>query len=110
VYLHLARSMPGDLAVFGITPHNIPGAPLAETRIEDMAGFYVSEMRIKQPRGPYLLGGLCAGGVISYEMALQLLHAGETVEVVALLDAATPQALKRRDQPFGRLKRAIAKE
>ena len=110
VYLHLARSMPCDLAVFGITPRNIPGAALAETRIEDMAGFYVSEVRIKQPRGPYLLGGLCAGGVISYEMASQLLHAGETVELVALLDAATPQALKRREQRFGRLKQTLVKE
>jgi thioesterase domain-containing protein len=69
--------------------------PLAHTRIEDMARFYIDEMRNKQPRGPYMLGGLCAGGVIAYEMASQLKSAGETVTLVALLDAAKPRARKR---------------
>jgi thioesterase domain-containing protein len=101
--------MPSDLGVFGITPLSTEGVPLAETRIEDMADFYVREVRTKQPRGPYLLGGLCAGGVIAYEMASQLLHSGENVELVALLDAATPQAPKRRQQRFRRLKQALAK-
>ena len=77
-----------------------------------MAAFYVEQVRNMQPLGPYLLGGLCAGGVIAYEMALQLLHAGEIVELVALLDAAKPQAPKRRwrvtKQRFGRLKQALA--
>src|SRR5580704_15333032 len=63
-----------------------------------MAQFYLKEMRSKQPRGPYMLGGLCAGGVIAYEMALQLKSAGETVKLVALLDAAKPRARKRRGQ------------
>jgi thioesterase domain-containing protein len=109
VYLNLAGRLPGDLAVFGITPRNMPGIPLAGTRIEDIASFYVKEVRNKQPLGPYLLGGFCAGGVIAYEMASQLLYAGDIVDLVALLDAATPQAFKRREQRFGRLKQALAK-
>lgn len=96
LYSSLARRMPDDVAVFGVAPHAIPRVPLAHTRIEDMAGFYIDEVRKKQPHGPYLLGGLCAGGVIAYEMALQLSQAGEPIELVALLDAATPQAPKRR--------------
>ena len=112
LYVNLARSMPDDLAVFGIAPRSIAGVPLAHTRIEDMVGFYVQEMRKKQPRGPYILGGLCAGGVIAYEMASQLLRAGEIVKLVALLDAATPQAAKLRwriaRQRLGGLQRALA--
>ena len=38
------------------------------------------------------VGGMCAGGVIAYEMAVQLISLGETVKLVALLDAATPHA------------------
>jgi thioesterase domain-containing protein/acyl carrier protein len=95
LYLNLARRMPNDLAVIGIEPRRIPGVPLAHTRIEDMAAFYIGEVRKKQPHGPYLLAGMCAGGVIAYEMASQLVHAGESVELVALLDAVTPQAPKR---------------
>jgi len=95
LYLNLARRMPNDLAVIGIEPRRLPGVPLAHTRVEDMAAFYIEEVRKKQSHGPYLLAGMCAGGVIAYEMASQLVEAGESVELVALLDAVTPQAPKR---------------
>ena len=112
LYLNLAHSMPSDLAVFGIEPDRTEGVPLAHGRIEDMAAFYIDQVRRKQPRGPYRLGGMCAGGVIAYEMASQLVRAGEPVEFVALLDAATPQATKwpRRiaRQRLGRVAQAFA--
>ncbi|MGA6974376.1 MAG: thioesterase domain-containing protein [Candidatus Binatus sp.] len=112
LYLNFARRMPDDLAVFAIEPRRIARVPLAHASIEDMAAFYVEEVRKKQPSGPYLLGGLCAGGVIAYEMASQLVRAGETVELVALLETATPKApMKRgriREQRLNRLKEAIA--
>jgi oxalate---CoA ligase len=111
LYLNLARRMPDDLAVFGIEPRRVAAGPLAHTTIEGMAAFYLEEMRKKQPRGPYLLGGLCAGGVIAYEMAAQLERAGESVQLVALLDAAAPRALKRRGRiakaRLGRLQRIL---
>jgi len=87
--------MPDGVAVLGIAPRRMPGVPLAHTRIEEMARFYVEEVRKRQPTGPYLLGGLCAGGVIAFEMALQLRGAGERVGLVAILDAAKPHARKR---------------
>jgi thioesterase domain-containing protein len=112
LYMNLARRLPGDLAVFGIEPRRIAGVPLAHASIEDMATFYIEEVRKKQPHGPYLFGGMCAGGVIAYEMASQLVQAGEKVELVALLDAATPQARKKpgliTKQRLGRLKLTFA--
>ena len=69
--------------------------PLAHTSIEDMASFYISEVRKKEPYGPYLLGGMCAGGVIAYEMASQLVRSGESVELVAVLDAVLPGTQKK---------------
>jgi FkbH-like protein len=95
LYLNLARRMPGDLTVLGIEPRRIAGVPLAHTRIEDMAVCYINEIRKRQPHGPYLLGGMCAGGVIAYEIARQLSDARENIKLVALLDAATPQATIR---------------
>jgi thioesterase domain-containing protein len=112
LYLNLAHRMPSDLAVFGIEPHRMAGVPLAHARIEDMAAFYIDQVRKKQSHGPYLLGGMCAGGVIAYEMASQLVRAGERVELVAILDAATPQAAKRPGritrQRLGRMAQAFA--
>jgi thioesterase domain-containing protein len=111
LYLNLARRMPNDFTVFAFEPRRIARVPLAHTKIEDMAAFYISEMRKKQPQGPYFLGGLCAGGVIAYEIAWQLTNAGESVELVALLEAALPNAPERpgraTEQRLARLKLAI---
>jgi FkbH-like protein len=95
LYCNLARRLPDSLAVLGIEPLRIPKVPLAHTRIEDMARFYVEEVQKRQPTGPYMLGGLCAGGVIAHEMASQLTTAGEHVSLVAILDAARPHASRR---------------
>ena len=111
LYLNLARRMPNDLAVTGIEPRRIAGVPVAHARIEDMAAFYIQEIRKKQSHGPYLFAGMCVGGVIAYEMASQLVRAGERVELVALLDAVTPQAPKRAGlitkHRLGRLKQVL---
>jgi thioesterase domain-containing protein len=95
VYLNLAHRMPADLAVVGVEPFRAPRVPLAQTRVEEMAACYVEEIRRHQPTGPYLLGGLCAGGVIAFEMASQLVRAGESVECVVLLDSVRPQTPMR---------------
>jgi thioesterase domain-containing protein len=87
--------MPADLAVFGVEPLRMEGVPLAHTTIETIAAFYLQKVRTKQPYGPYLLGGMCAGGVIAFEMASQLLRSGQEVALVAVLDAAAPRAAKR---------------
>ncbi len=95
LYKNLAERMPEGMQVVGIEPRSIPSVPMAHGSIEEMAAFYIQTIRQKQSHGPYLLGGMCAGGLISYEMGLQLVRAGEVVELVAILDAATPLAPKR---------------
>ena len=95
VYLNLAHRMPANLAVIGIEPFSVAGVPLARTSVEEMAAGYVEEIRRHQPNGPYFLAGLCAGGVIAFEMASQLVRAGESVELLALLDAVRPQTPMR---------------
>jgi len=100
--------------VYGLHPLALPGAPLAQTRIPDMAAYHIAKVRSVQPRGPYLLGGMCAGAVIAFEMALQLQAQGERVALVALLDAADTQAVlqpyretrKRLQRMAGELQRA----
>lgn len=95
LYKNLAEQMPDHVAVYGIEPQSAKGIPLAHSRIEDMASAYVQTIRQRQPSGPYYVGGMCAGGVIAYEMATRLAEAGEKVELVAILDAATPDAERR---------------
>jgi thioesterase domain-containing protein len=94
LYRNLARRL-DDRPVYGIQPKARPDTPVVHTRIRDMAAHYVAEIRKRHPRGPYLLGGLCAGGVVAYEMALQLEDMGEAARLVAVFDAADVEAERR---------------
>jgi thioesterase domain-containing protein len=60
-----------------------------------MAAHHVDRIRSVQPHGPYLVGGMCAGGVLAFEIARQLQAEGEPVAMVALLDAADVAAPPR---------------
>ncbi len=70
-----------------------PGWRKGEERpdsIESMARMYITELRVLQPRGPYYLGGFCFGAIVAYEMAQQLTASGESVGLLALIDAFSP--------------------
>ncbi len=95
LYRNLALRLDTSHAVYGLQPYAMDGVPMAHTRITEMAAYHVAKVRSIQPHGPYLLGGMCAGGIIAFEMALQLQAQGERVALVALLDAADPQAVPR---------------
>jgi amino acid adenylation domain-containing protein len=90
IYLNLVRRMPPELAVYGIEPHRTHRQPIVHTRIADMAACYVRQIQRAQPEGPYYLGGMCGGGTIAHEMALQLEEAGHSVGFVALFDSVAP--------------------
>ena len=92
LYRNLAILLEKAHAVYGLQPYSRPNVPLAHTRISEMAAHHIDKIRSVQPRGPYLLGGMCAGGVIAYEIARQLQGRGERVAMVALLDAADVSA------------------
>jgi thioesterase domain-containing protein/acyl carrier protein len=87
-YAHLARHLGADQAFYGIRALGLNGECEPIVRFEVMAARYIAEMRTIQPVGPYLLGGYSLGGVIAYEMARQLVAAGDAVAMVALLDSS----------------------
>ena len=96
LYRNVANRLPASISVYGIQPERRTNIPLTFLSIEAMAASYVKTVRAEQPDGPYLLGGMCAGGLIAFEMARQLQAAGAVVERVVMMDSATPQA-ERRD-------------
>jgi amino acid adenylation domain-containing protein len=59
-------------------------------RIEALAAYYLDEIRAVQPGGPYLLGGVCSGGVLAFEMAQQLQAQGQQVALLALVEPSSP--------------------
>ena len=59
---------------------------------------FVQEIRRRQPEGPYNLGGWSAGGILAYEAAQQLAHAGYTTSNLILLDCPDPIGIQSPPQ------------
>ena len=95
LYRSLSLHLDPAHAVYGLQPYSKPDHPILHTNIEEMAAFHIASIRRIQGRGPYLIGGLCAGGLIAYEMARQLERAGDSVAMVALMDVADVAAKGR---------------
>ena len=95
LYRTLALKLDAGHAIYGLQPEMRPDGSYTYTRIVDMAAAHVRAMRSVQPEGPYLLTGLCAGGVIAFEMARQLEDAGQRVIFVGIMDAADVHAQER---------------
>ena len=98
MYRSLAQLMPDQYSVYGVVPRRLPAMPMIDLTIEQMAKSYLAEVRAIQPIGPYYLGGLCSGGVIAYEMAIQLQAMGQEVALVAIMDAIEPCAKLEKNQ------------
>lgn len=94
LYRSLALRLDPGHAVYGLEPETSRGR-YTHTRIVDMARAKVERIRSVQPNGPYLLAGLCAGGVIAFEIARQLQDAGERTLFVGLIDAADVAAKEK---------------
>ena len=91
----LYRELAQRLAARGWTVHalqavGLHGHDVPQRTVPAMAAGYVEEVRRVQPRGPYLLAGYCFGGLVVHEMTRLLEAAGETVELVALVNATSP--------------------
>ena len=82
--LNLARALGADQPFYALSPHGVDGGPIPPT-IEEIATRFIEMIRAVQPKGPYLLGGLCKGGVTAYEMARQLERQGEKVDLVIMV-------------------------
>jgi hypothetical protein len=54
--------------------------------IECLSEHFIKEIRAIQPEGPYHLGGICARGLIAYEVARKLLESGQEVQLLAIVE------------------------
>lgn len=85
-YYPLAKYLGPDQPFYGLQAVGLDGSCEPLTRVEDLAAAYLQEVRTVQPHGPYRIAGHCFGGLVAFEMAQQLLRAGEAVEQLMLID------------------------
>ncbi len=91
-YYRLARELGTDQPVYGLQARPLEGwAEAPWVTIEEMAAEYLDAVRSLQPAGPYLLAGHSFGGIVAFEMARQLIGAGEEVALLAILDEGVPR-------------------
>ncbi|MBA3920449.1 MAG: amino acid adenylation domain-containing protein, partial [Nostocaceae cyanobacterium] len=88
-YSEIIHCLGQERPIYGIQAVGLDGkAPL--NRVEDMAEYYIKEIRSILPNGPYFLAGYSFGGLVAYEIAQQLHIQGQKVGLLALLDRTAP--------------------
>jgi aspartate racemase len=95
----LAEYLGSEQPVYGLEPLGLDGAASPHRRVEDMAAYYIAQIRGVQPEGPHFLAGQCFGGVVVFEMAQQLRANGQEVALLALLDAIRRPGLREELHP-----------
>jgi thioesterase domain-containing protein len=77
---------------FGLQAPGLEGEREPLGSVAALAELYLEAVRAAQPAGPYRLGGWSMGGLIALEMAWRLESAGQSVDLVVLLDTRVPAA------------------
>lgn len=67
--------------------------------VEEVCALYIKGLQKTQPKGPYIIGGWSAGAVYAYEVARQLLEAGEKLLGLILIDMRVPKAMPDALEP-----------
>jgi thioesterase domain-containing protein/acyl carrier protein len=86
-FYQLVKHIETSHAIYGMQAKGIDGTEEPFDRIEDMARYFLEAIKQTQPRGPYYLVGFSLGGLVTLEMAQQLVAEGESVGLLALLDS-----------------------
>jgi phthiocerol/phenolphthiocerol synthesis type-I polyketide synthase E len=68
------------------------GEKISFKSVNEMAKAYLGQLLRHRPEGPYYLGGFSFGGILAFEMAIQLRNLGQEVPLLALIDSASPLA------------------
>jgi acyl transferase domain-containing protein/thioesterase domain-containing protein len=92
-FVNLVKHLGNDHPFYGLQARGL--AELASEgqhhqTIEEMAAEYISAIQEVQPKGPYFIGGWSFGGFVAFEVAQQLRAKGETMGLLAIIDAPSP--------------------
>lgn len=85
-----------DVCVYGLNCPYMRTPEKLNCSLDELTAPYLKEIRRRQPKGPYNLGGWSAGGICAYDAARTLvLKEGEEVDRLLLLDSPFPIGLEK---------------
>jgi len=90
-FARLARHLGVRQPFYGLQMRGLYGDAPPLLTVPAMAKHYIAEIRSVAPQGPYVLAGYCFGGMVAYEMAVQLARAGQSVAHLIMLNGAAPR-------------------
>jgi amino acid adenylation domain-containing protein len=90
-FVPLAHRLGSDQPVMGVDVTQLDTDTLpAPLQMQDLAACVVKAIREFQPHGPYYLGGWCMWGLLMYEVAQQIIAAGDEVALLVMIDTIYP--------------------
>lgn len=75
---------------YGFFHYGSEGEKIFHKKVESFAKDYINQLQKIIPGGPYFLGGFSFGGLVAFEMAIQLQRQGFEVPVLILIDCNVP--------------------
>ncbi|MBT3323328.1 MAG: amino acid adenylation domain-containing protein [Anaerolineae bacterium] len=99
-FRHFQQNMAEDQPVYYLRARGFEPDEKIERSTQSIAADYIKEIKKKQPHDPYHLLGMSCGGLIVYEMALQLSSQGDKVGFVGLLDTLLAEREEMKASKF----------
>ena len=104
--LKLSRALGPEQPLYVLPPRDIR-LEASVASIEEMAATHLNALRAVRPKGPYVIGGFCIGGLVAYELAQQIKAGGDEVEMLLIIDAAPEdgalRAVRKLSAALGKL-------
>jgi amino acid adenylation domain-containing protein len=85
-----ARLLGPEFPTYGLKAIGVDGLESPPDRVEVIAGRYLDEILQARPYGPYVLAGYSVGGLMAFELALQMQKRGLDVAKVIAFDTLAP--------------------
>ena len=101
----LASLLGPDQPLWIVAPHGIDDETIPRS-IEAMAFDILPLIMRAKPEAPYRLCGVCASGLVAFEVARMLIAAGKEVEMVGMVDPPTVNARRSVHLVFSAMNRA----
>jgi amino acid adenylation domain-containing protein len=85
-----SRLLGDEFPAYGMKAIGVDGSEPPLDRVEEIAARYLGEILKVRPHGPYVLSGYSVGGLMAFELALQMQKRGLQVAKVIAFDSHAP--------------------
>ncbi|MGE5341852.1 MAG: amino acid adenylation domain-containing protein [Candidatus Omnitrophota bacterium] len=96
-YVEFCRQISDDINCWGIRAGRMEGSDPRHITMHEVAKAYIGIIKKVQADGPYQLAGWSLGGMIAFEIAVQLEQMGESIGFLSLIDSPPPHKNQDRE-------------